>query len=97
MACGGPAGGGLDVEPLERVAGDLLAQLVGDQRLEVHRGDLLLLVGDLLEALEGGVQRLPGQLEAELGQRLLERVAAGVLAEHDRVGVQADVVASMIS
>src|SRR6202012_3846827 len=52
----GPPGRGLDVEPLQRVAGDLLAQLVGDQRLEVQRGHLLLLVRDLLEALEGGVE-----------------------------------------
>src|SRR3954462_14799435 len=45
---GRPGGPRLDVEPLERVAGELLAQLVGDERLEVHRGDVLLLVGDLL-------------------------------------------------
>ena len=56
-----PARGGLDVEPLERVGGHLGAELVGDERLEVHRGDLLLLVRDLLEALERGVQRLAGR------------------------------------
>ena len=60
------------------------------QRLEIHRGDLLLLVRDLLEALERRVQRLAGDLDAQLGQRLLQRVAAGVLAEHDRVGVEPD-------
>src|ERR1700761_5970360 len=52
--------GGLYVEPLERVADvlSLFTQLVREQRLEVHRRDLLLLVSDLLEALERLVQRL---------------------------------------
>ena len=31
---------GLDVEPLERVGRDVGAELVGDERLQVHRGDL---------------------------------------------------------
>ncbi len=51
---------------------------------------VLLLVRDVLEALERGVQRLAGDLEPELLQRALERVAAGVLAEHDRVRVEPD-------
>src|SRR5919106_1801336 len=60
-------------------------------RLEVHRGDLLLLVRELLEALERLVERLAGDLVAQVHQRGLQRVAAGVLAEHDRVClVQAD-------
>ena len=84
------ARGGLDVEPLQRVGRALLAQLVGDERLEVHRGDLLLLVRQLLEALEGGVQRLAVDLVAELLQRRAQRVAAGVLAQHELVGVQPD-------
>ena len=46
-------------------------------------------VRDLLEALERGVQRLALDLEAQLLQRLAQRVAAGVLAQHDRVGLQA--------
>ena len=54
------------------------------------RGDLLLLVRDLLEALERGVQHLAGDLVAQLLQRALERVAAGVLAEHERVGLEPD-------
>ena len=77
---------GLDVEPLQRVRADRLAQLVGDERLEVHRGDLLLLVRDLLEALERLVERLAVDLEAEVLERLAQRVAAGVLAEHQLVG-----------
>ena len=90
VACGGRRRRGLDVEPLERVGAHLVAQLVGDERLEVERGDLLLLVRDVLEALERGVERLAGDLEPELLQRALERVAAGVLAEHDRVRVEPD-------
>jgi hypothetical protein len=93
-----PARGGLDVEPLQRVGAGLLAQLVGDERLEVHRGDLLLLVRELLEALEGGVQRLAVDLVAQLLQGRAQRVAAGVLAEDELVGRPGPtVVASMIS
>ena len=80
--------GSLDVKPLELVAGALLAQLVCHQRLEVHRRDLLLLVRQLFEPSERGVQVLARELEAQFGQRLLERMTAGVLAEHDRVCVQ---------
>src|SRR3954467_6111745 len=67
---------GLDVEPLQRVAGQGVAQLVGDQRLEVHRRDLLLLVGDRLEALEGRVQRRAGHGVAQVLEGLAQRVAA---------------------
>ena len=66
-----------------------LAHLVGDDRLEVEGGHLLLLVGDLLEPLERLVQRVALDLEAELLERVLERVAAGVLAEHDLVRARA--------
>ena len=98
VACGGPAVGGLDLEPLQRVALDVGAQLVGDQRLEVHRRDLLLAVGDLLEALEGLLELGAVDRVAEVLQRLAQRRAAGVLAQHERVGVQADGLrASMIS
>jgi hypothetical protein len=45
-------------EAFQLIAHELLTQLVGDQRLQVHRRDLLLAVGDLLEPLEGGVERL---------------------------------------
>ena len=81
---------GLDLEPGQLVGVGPLAHLVGDDRLQVERGDLLLAVGDLLEALEGRVQRVALDLEAELLQRVAQRVAAGVLAEHDRVRLQAD-------
>ena len=67
-----------------------VADLVGDDRLEVERGHLLLAVGDLLEGLEGVVQRLPFDLEAQLLQGVAQGVAAGVLAQHDRVRLQAD-------
>ena len=78
-------GPGLDLEPGQLVLLRRLAHLVGDDRLEVERGDLLLLVRELLEPLEGLVQRVALDDEAELLQRVLERVAAGVLAEHDLV------------
>ena len=67
-----------------------LLHLVGDDRLEVERRDLLLLVRQLLEALEGGVERGAVDLEAELLERVAQRVAAGVLAEHERVRLEAD-------
>ena len=67
---------GLDLEPGERVGVGALAHLVGDDRLEVERGHLLLLVGDLLEALERLVQGAALDLEAELLERVAQRVAA---------------------
>src|SRR5918998_910173 len=82
--------GHIDVEPLQRVRAQLVAELVGHERLEVHRADGLLAVGDLLEALERGVERLALDLEAELLQRALERVPAGVLAEHEVVALETD-------
>ena len=88
---------GLDVEPLELVAGDLLAQLVGDQRLEVHRGDVLLLVRDLLEALEGRVQRLAGDLEAQLGSACCSAWRPECLPSTIELASSPTVVASMIS
>ena len=90
-ACGGARRRGLHLEVHERIRRDVVAaQLLGDQRLQVHRGDLLLAVGDLLEALERRVQRLALDLEAHLLQGLAQRMAAGVLAQHDRVALQAD-------
>ena len=83
-------GAGLDVERLELEGALGLAHLVGDDRLQVERGHALLAVGDLLEALERGVQRGAVDGEAELLQRLAQRVAAGVLAQHDRVRLEAD-------
>ena len=79
-----------DLERLQRVALGRLAHLLGGDRLEVERGDLLLLVGDLLEPLERLVQRVALDLEAELGERVAQRVAPGVLSENDRVRLQAD-------
>src|SRR5581483_2130885 len=81
----------LDLEPLERVAVLAHPHLVGDDRLEIERRDRLLLVGDLLEAAERLVEGLPVDLEAELLERVAKRVAPGVLAEHDLVGLEADV------
>src|SRR5438093_1043807 len=77
--------GGVHLEPVQRIPRDLLTQLVGDERLEVHRRHLLLAVGDLLEALEGRVERLALELAAHLLQGFAQGVAAGVLAQHDRV------------
>ena len=63
-----------------------------DQRVQVLVEDLALLVGELLEARERGIERvLVGQVDAELGEPRLERVAPGELAEHQLVGAPADV------
>src|SRR4051794_22211150 len=78
----GARGRRLHVEGLEHERQGLLAHLVGDDRLEVERRDLLLLVRERLEALEGVVQRGAVDLEAQLLQRVAQGVAAGVLAEH---------------
>ena len=80
----------LDVEPGELVALRGGAELVGDDRLQVERRHLLLLVRDLLEALERLVERVALDLEAELLERVAQRVPAGVLAEHDHLGLGAD-------
>ena len=57
------AGPGLDLEPVQRVGVRALAHLVGDDRLEVQRGDLLLLVGDLLEPRNAWFSALPSTLK----------------------------------
>ena len=66
------------------------AELLGDDRLEVGLGDLDLAVGQLLEADERLVQRVALHVQAHLLQRVGERVAAGVLAQHDLRGFLAD-------
>ncbi len=81
---------GRDLERLEHIALGRLPHLLGDERLQVERGDLLLLVGNLLEARERLVERIAFDLEAELGERIVQRVPPGVLSEHDRVRLQAD-------
>ena len=72
-----------DVEVVERVDVLALADLLAHEGFQVGGGDFLLLVGDLLEAAEGLVQLGPLQMDAELGQMRPQRVAAGVLAQHD--------------
>mmetsp|Transcript_100316 Transcript_100316/g.279272 ORF Transcript_100316/g.279272 Transcript_100316/m.279272 type:complete len:521 (+) Transcript_100316:2515-4077(+) len=69
-----------------------------DDRLVHHKGqdvlveDLILAVGEILEALEGRIDLgLAFQLDAQLLQPLLEGVAARQLAEHDLVGGPAHV------
>ena len=62
-----------------------------DERLQVEHRDLLLLVGDLLEAREGVVEVGVRELVAELGQLGAQRVPAAVLAEHDVVVGEPDV------
>ena len=66
------------------------AELLGDDRLEVGFGDLDLLVGELLEAHERRVERVALHVDAHLLERVVERVAAGVLAQHDLRGFLAD-------
>ena len=79
------AGAAGEVQLLEAVAAalGLDAHLVAHDRLEVHRRDAPLAVGDLLEAREGVVELLAVELVAQLLQGVAQRVAARVLAEHD--------------
>ena len=51
-------GTGFDLEPAQLMRLLAFAHLVGDDRLQVECGDLLLLVGDLLETLESLIQRV---------------------------------------
>jgi hypothetical protein len=59
-------------------------RLVLDQRLDVLVEDVLLAVGEILEAAEGVLEGVVAELEAELLQLLAEGVAAGMLAHHQR-------------
>ncbi len=58
-------------------------ELLRDDRFEVGFGDLDLAVGELLEAHERGVERVALHVQAHLLERVGERVATGVLAQHD--------------
>src|SRR6266542_2972922 len=60
--------------------------------MQVLVEDLALLVGTLLEACEGVIDRLLGaQIDAELRESRLEGIAPGELAQHQLVGAPADV------
>ena len=59
-----------------------------DQRLDVLVVDVLLLVGQRLEAVEGVLQRVVAEFVAQLLQLLAEGVAAGMLA-HDQHALRA--------
>ena len=63
--------------------------LAGDQRLDIAVVHDLLLVGQLLEAREDMPELLVVQVVAQLLQVLAEGVPAGVLAEDQRVAIQA--------
>ena len=66
------------------------AELLGHDRVQVLIGQLDLAVGELLEPRERAVQVLLVELDAELAQRVGERVAPGVLAEDQPVALEAD-------
>ena len=61
-----------------------------DQRLDVFVEDFLLLVRQRLELHERGLDLLVGQVVAQLRHAILERVPAGMLAQHQRVLGNAD-------
>lgn len=71
----------VDVETVELI--DSRYILRAYQSLEVVIVDLLLLVADLLEALEILVELFLRQDETELRETLLKRVSARVLAQND--------------
>ena len=85
------AGAGDDGErdQLDQLAGG--GDLVLDQRLDVLVEDVLLAVGEILEAAEGVLEGVVAELEAELVQLLAEGVAAGMLAHDQRGRLHADV------
>ena len=64
--------------------------LLVDQRLDVLVVDLLLAVGQRLEAHEGIFELVAGELVAELLQLVHEGMAAGMLAHHQRGLLHAD-------
>src|SRR5207249_2046865 len=70
------AGGVVNLERGEVVCLGLLPDLIGHDRLEVERGHALLLVRYLLEALEGGVERLSVDAHAQLFDRVSKRAPA---------------------
>jgi hypothetical protein len=66
-------------------------ELFVDQRLDVLVVDVLLAVGERLEADEGVLERwLSRQLVAQFLQLVLEGGAAGMLAHHQRGRLHAD-------
>ena len=60
------------------------ADLVVDQRDDVGVVDVLLAVGEILEADERLLEGIVAKLVAQLPQLVLERGAARVLAHHQR-------------
>ena len=80
-------GAALDIEADEPDQLVGVVDLVIDQGHEILVEDLLLLVGQGLEADEGIVERVLAQIVAQLLQLLLEGVAARMLA-HDEVGAE---------
>ena len=74
-----------DAQLFQREALVGLQHRIGDERLDVLVVDRLLLVREILEALEGALELGVRQLEAELAQPLAEGVAPGVLAHHELV------------
>ena len=68
-----------------------LRHLVLDQRHDVLVEDVLLAVGEILEAAEGVLEGVVAELEAERDQLLAEGVAAGMLAHHQRGRLHPDV------
>ena len=81
----------MQLELVHRVAVHQVgAELLGDDRLEVGLGDVDLLVGELLEAHERAVERVALHVQTHLLERVRERVAAGMLAQHDLRGLLTD-------
>ncbi len=81
----GPPVPAMTVSATSRISLARLRHLVLDQRRDVLVEDVLLAVGEILEAAEGVLEGVVAELEAELDQLLAEGVAAGMLA-HDQRG-----------
>ena len=83
-----PAGAGDDGERHHLDQFALPGDLVLDQGRDVLVEDVLLAVGEVLEAAEGVLEGVGAELEAEVDQLLAEGMAAGMLAHDQRAFLQ---------
>ena len=69
----------LDIEQLPSL--NWLVNFVPDERFQIGIADILLLVGQIFEALEDFLKFIVLQMKAQLFQLTLQRMATAVLAQ----------------
>src|SRR5262245_14698982 len=84
------AAAGLDADQLPRAARVGVLEQLLDNRLQILVEDFLLAVGQSLELLEDLVEPDVVQVVAQVHQAVAQRVPAGVLAQHQLRGGDAD-------